>query len=121
MLRSLVVVGLVAAGLAAVSAALTVIGADDGAIRVGWPVGDDLVTRLASIAPLVVTAVIAGYVAWCAFATLGEVPEVADGEGSTGDLGTAMESRWEIPPSPPTIDPDGGSWARPPAPPGPGG
>lgn len=77
-LRSTVVIGLVTAGLAGTSGVLTVIDRPDevpyanGGVA-GFP-GEGLLTRLASVAPLLVAAVLAGYVAWCAFAALEDAP-----------------------------------------------
>jgi hypothetical protein len=76
-LRGLVGVGLITAGLAALSAVLTLIYSDDpgsGSVVSGAFVAEGLVSRVGQVAPLFVAAAIAGYVAWCAFSILGEVP-----------------------------------------------
>jgi len=93
-LRGVVGVGLPAAGLAAFAGAAVIIDPD-----AAGPFGDaqstvhDLVSRLGYGAPALAAAAIAGYVAWCAFSTLGEVPEVVVAEPGT-DLGTAAEGSW---------------------------
>lgn len=85
-LRALVGVGLFAAGLAAVSAILTATRADDlaqGSMVVSDVVGQGFVQRVSMAAPLLGAALISGYVAWCAFSTLGEIdpaPLVPDDE-----------------------------------------
>lgn len=74
-LWGIVVVGLVAAGLGALSAALTLIHEDGPMTAASFSMGlggDGLVGKLSGVMPLLVAAVIAGYVAWCAFSTLGD-------------------------------------------------
>jgi hypothetical protein len=77
-LQGVVGVGLVTAGLAAVSSALTVTRSDDDPLTyASFQTGlgtDGFIGRLSGVAPLLLAAVIAGYVAWCAFSTLGDVP-----------------------------------------------
>lgn len=108
-LWGLVGVGLITAGLGAVSAVLTVTG-DVGpmsaaSLQTGM-VGEDLVGKLSGVAPLLIAAVIAGYVAWCAFSTLGDVPpdpvapDDLDDLDGPGDLGTAADGAWAPPPAP---------------------
>ncbi|MCU1369467.1 MAG: hypothetical protein JWO77_661 [Ilumatobacteraceae bacterium] len=103
-LRGLVGVGLVSAGLAGISSVLTVMYDPDelsGARLSTDFVAEGLVGRLSGVAPLVVAAVIAGYVAWCAFSTLGEVPpEVVAPDDPDRDLGTEPEGAWAPAPAP---------------------
>ena len=75
-LRSVVGVGLVTAGLAATSAVLTVTDDPEGptfsvAPTAGF-LGEGTIARLAGTTPLLVAAALAGYVAWCAFSALGD-------------------------------------------------
>jgi hypothetical protein len=104
-LRALVGIGLFASGLAVVSAILTATRADDladGSMMVSEVVGQGLVERVSTAAPLLAAAIISGYVAWCAFSTLGEVapaPLVPDDETPPrSDLGSAAEGGWGPPP-----------------------
>ncbi|HWJ60359.1 MAG TPA: hypothetical protein VNS19_00190 [Acidimicrobiales bacterium] len=75
-LRAATVVGLAVAGVCAFAAIATLIDSADA----GGVLGDasssprDALNRVSMAVPLLVAAAIAGYVAWCAFATLGEVP-----------------------------------------------
>lgn len=76
-LRGIVGIGLITAGLGAISAVLTVT-LDEGpltaaALQAGV-YGDGLIGKISGVAPLLVAAVISAYVAWCAFTTLGDVP-----------------------------------------------
>lgn len=104
-LRILVGLGLVTAGLAAVSSVLTLTAGDDGPLSyAGFQTGlgtEGFVPRLAAVAPLLAAAVIAGYVAWCAFTTLGDVPhELVAPDEPDSDLGASAEGHWAPPPAP---------------------
>lgn len=75
-LRGAVVIGLVVAGIAAFAgvAALFGLGATSTTFAEDPSTARDAVDQVSTALPLLVAAAIAGYSAWCAFATLGEVP-----------------------------------------------
>jgi len=102
-LRSVTVLGLVTAGIAAFTGLAVLFDAGTVAqyLEVAPSAGRSALVRLAAGVPLLVAAAVAGYVAWFAFSTLGDVPpgplvpdEPAD------DLGTAAEGDWAPPPAP---------------------
>ena len=81
-LRSLVVLGLFVAGLVALGALIILSGYEQRSSSGVLQVIDDssfggLASRIGWSAPLLVAAVTAGYVAWCAFSTLGELAPAA--------------------------------------------
>jgi hypothetical protein len=102
-LRASTVLGLLVAGITAFAGIGSIVSSDQSA-----PYGSfrgaairSTAARLSTGVPLLLAAAIAGYVAWCAFSTLGErprvlFPEADDGEG---DLVEASEGRWD-PPAP---------------------
>jgi hypothetical protein len=104
-LRSTTVLGLLVAGLAAFAGIATLVISEVGGQ--GLPMGiagePSLVDRLSSGVPLLLAAAIAGYVAWCAFSTLGEEPGLLfpGDDGDAGDLGEASEGQWAAPPPAP--------------------
>jgi hypothetical protein len=84
-LRGATVVGLAVAGLTAFAAVATAfrLGVTTTSFAEEPSSARDLLDRISVAGPLVLAASIAGYVGWCAFATLGEVPALttaADGE-----------------------------------------
>jgi hypothetical protein len=82
-LRSLVVLGLFVAGLVALGALIILSGyeqrSSSGVLQLvdGSSMFGGLASRIGWSAPLLVAAVTAGYVAWCAFSTLGEIAPAA--------------------------------------------
>ena len=75
-LRAATVVGLVVAGLtafAAIASLLDANGVSNGLVQVSATARDGI-NRVSTALSLLVATAIAGYVAWCAFSTLGEVP-----------------------------------------------
>ena len=111
-LRSTCVVGLAIAGVTAFAGIAAVIDPTVASFSSPNPTAvRNAVDRVSVGAPLLLAAAAAGYVAWCAFSTLGEVPDLLfSDEGPSGDLGTASEGSWELPPSPLAAD----DWAPPP-------
>lgn len=100
-LRAATVIGLVVAGVCAFAAIATIADGDDVGSTINGvsTTARDLINRLGVAVPLVIAGLIAGYVAWCAFATLGETPELV-GADPAADLGTAAEGSWDLPPGP---------------------
>ncbi|WP_421120237.1 hypothetical protein ACE2AJ_02575 [Aquihabitans daechungensis] len=79
-LRGVTVIGLAVAGVCAF-AGLASLASSDGASpfnRPGASVARTAVDRLSIGVPLLLAAAIAGYVAWCAFSALGELPDLDD-------------------------------------------
>jgi len=75
-LWSATVLGLFLAGLGAFSSVAVIAQSADSAARSLGAGSGSFVGRLTTSAPVLLAAVIAGYVAWCAFSTLGETPEL---------------------------------------------
>jgi len=97
-LRAATVLGLVVAGVAAFAGLALVLDAATVSkyLESASSTERGLLVRLSAGGPLLVAAAIAGYVAWCAFSTLGELPPshvtagpVPDEHGS--DFGAAAE------------------------------
>jgi hypothetical protein len=98
-LRAATVLGLIVAGLCAFAGIAALAASSDGAIGLlsSFPPARSLTERLSTGVPLLLAAATAGYVAWCAFSTLGEEPDLLFPEAD-GDVGEVSEGRWDAPP-----------------------
>ena len=73
-LRGVVVVGLVTAGIGGISSVLNVLDEPDRAtFSLNGPSAEGFLSRASLAAPSLVAALLAVYVAWCAFSSLGDV------------------------------------------------
>jgi hypothetical protein len=99
-LRATTVIGLIVAGVCGFAGIATLASSDQGAPYrfAGASAGRTALDRLSVGVPLLLAAVIAGYVAWCAFSALGEANPPLFPEGD-GDLGVSSEGSWEPPAS----------------------
>lgn len=102
-LRSVTVIGLIVAGVAAFAgiAVLFDAGTVNQYMEMPPSAGRGLLVRLSAGGPLLVAAATAGYVAWCAFSTLGETPELLfpDDDGDGEDGAAVGDGAW-APPAP---------------------
>ena len=98
-LRGATVIGLVVAGVSAFAGIAALASADQGspARSFGATAARTVADRLSIGVPLLLAAAIAGYVAWCAFSTLGDSRPTDIGLDGDHDLGEAAEGEWAAP------------------------